>query len=129
MTRRGVSRATPEAAALQASRRMIARCERPAYRLRTGQDGRWTTRRLRGCQSGASDSREALQAAIGAIAARVGTVLGPRHQRQSAFVRLTRAGEARWCVLVVSTCLEERPSGGTVRPRTQRATPPLRIGT
>jgi hypothetical protein len=41
MTRRGISSAAKGAAALQAARRMVARGERPGYRLRAEQDGSW----------------------------------------------------------------------------------------
>ena len=41
MARRGLSEAARQVAALQAGRRMIARGDRPAYRIRTAQDCRW----------------------------------------------------------------------------------------
>jgi hypothetical protein len=67
MTRRSIQPAAIEASALQASRRMVARGERPAYRLRMVQDGRWTVSEAPWLSLDATDRREALAEAIQAI--------------------------------------------------------------
>jgi len=64
---RHVSEDRKRAAAFQASRRMIARGERPGYRLRAAQDGLWAIDGLPGAVA-ASGRREALDAARAAIA-------------------------------------------------------------
>lgn len=56
-----------EGSALQASQRMIARGERPAYRLRMGQDGRWTITEAPWLGVAPASRREALTDAVGAI--------------------------------------------------------------
>jgi len=56
-----------EASALQASQRMIARGERPAYRLRLAQDGRWTISEAPWLGVARASRREALTEAIHAI--------------------------------------------------------------
>ena len=57
-----------EASALQASKRMIARGERPAYRLRKAQDGRWTVSECPWLALAAMERREALSEAVRAVA-------------------------------------------------------------
>ena len=68
MARPGVSEAAKQAAALQASRRMIARGERPAYRLTTAQDGRWRVDALPWLSVTATGRREAMDEARVVIA-------------------------------------------------------------
>jgi hypothetical protein len=51
----------------QASRRMIARGERPAYRLRMAQDGRWTLSEAPWLGVARASRREALTEAVRAI--------------------------------------------------------------
>jgi hypothetical protein len=66
MARPGLSAA--KAAAFQASRRMIARGDRPAYRV-TAEDGRWHVDTLPWVPISATGRREALAEARAAIAA------------------------------------------------------------
>jgi hypothetical protein len=68
MARRGVSDATKLASALQAGRRMIARGERPGYRLTAAQDGSWTVDALPWLSVAATGRWEALDEARGVIA-------------------------------------------------------------
>ena len=68
MTRR-LDEARQRAAAHQASRRMIARGDRPAYRVTTAQDGRWTVDAMPWVSVAAVNRREALDEARAAIAA------------------------------------------------------------
>jgi hypothetical protein len=68
MGRPGVSKAAKQAAALQASRRMIVRGDRPAYRITTTQDGRWLVDALPWVSLTASERHEALEEARAAIA-------------------------------------------------------------
>jgi hypothetical protein len=56
-------------AALQAARRMVARGDRPAYRVRMAQDGRWLVDALPWLPLAATSRREALDEARAAIAA------------------------------------------------------------
>jgi hypothetical protein len=65
---RRVSEAQQRAAAHQASRRMIARGDRPAYRLRTAHDGGWHVDALPWVPVSATGRREALDEARAAIA-------------------------------------------------------------
>ena len=65
---RSVSEERKRAAALQASRQMIARGERPMYRLRA-QDGRWAVDALPWVTVSAIGRREALDVARAGIAA------------------------------------------------------------
>jgi hypothetical protein len=58
-----------EASALQASRRMVARGDRPAYRLRMAQDGRWTVTEAPWLDVPTVDRRDVVQAATRVIAA------------------------------------------------------------
>jgi hypothetical protein len=67
MARRGVSEATKEAAALQAGRRMIARGDRPVYRVRS-KDGGWSVDALPWLSVTAASRRDALDAGRAAIA-------------------------------------------------------------
>jgi len=64
---RHVSEERQRAAALQAARRMIARGERPMYRLRA-QDGRWTVDAMSWLTVTAAGHSSALDAARAAIA-------------------------------------------------------------
>jgi hypothetical protein len=66
---RRVSEDRKRAAALQAGRRMIARRERPGYRLRAAADGSWTLDGLPGIAVEASrrDARDVARAAIAAL--------------------------------------------------------------
>jgi hypothetical protein len=66
MVRRGVSEERKRAAALQAGRQMIARGERPMYRLRA-EDGRWAVDALPWVTVTAAGRQEALDAARAAI--------------------------------------------------------------
>ena len=66
---RRVSEAQKRAPALQAGRRMIARGERPGYRLSAGQDGARTVVGLPGVMVKAKTTKAALTAAKTAIAA------------------------------------------------------------
>jgi hypothetical protein len=59
-----------QAAALQAGRRMIARGDRPAYRVTTAQVGSWTVDALSWLSLPVTRRREALDEARAAIAAR-----------------------------------------------------------
>ena len=65
---RRVSEEQQHAAALQAARRMIARGERPGYRIRPAQDGSWTVDGLPGVRVAGDTKRAALTAARTAIA-------------------------------------------------------------
>jgi hypothetical protein len=65
---RRLKEAGQRAAAHQASRRMIARGDRPAYRLRADQDGRWRVDTLPWVSVTATGRREALDEARAAIA-------------------------------------------------------------
>jgi hypothetical protein len=67
MTRR-LNEARQRAAAHQASRRMIARGDRPLYRVMTAQDGRWRVDTLPWVSVTATGRREALDEARAAIA-------------------------------------------------------------
>jgi hypothetical protein len=60
---------TVEASALQASQRMIARGERPAYRLRVAQDGRWTVSECPWLRIASTERWEARAEAIRAVSA------------------------------------------------------------
>ncbi|MBA2756897.1 MAG: hypothetical protein H0U37_05590 [Chloroflexi bacterium] len=75
MARRGLSEASKRAAAIQASRRMIARGERPGYRLRPVQDGSWEVEGLPGLSMPAMAARDALDAVRDTIADLLG--VGP----------------------------------------------------
>jgi len=66
---RHVSEEQKRASGLRAARRMVARGERPGYRLRAGQDGSWTLDGLPGVVVTADTKRAALTAARAAIAA------------------------------------------------------------
>ena len=66
---RHVSEARKHAAALQAARRMIARGERPGYRLRAAQDGSWAVDGHPRVTVTADTERAALAAVRAAIAA------------------------------------------------------------
>jgi hypothetical protein len=68
MARSGVSGERKRAAALQAGRQMIARGQRPPYRVRA-QDGRWTVDAMAWLSVAATSRPEALDAARAAIAA------------------------------------------------------------
>lgn len=68
MARRGVSEAVKQAAAIQAGRRMVARGDRPTYRIKTARDGQWTVDTLPWLPLNASSHREALDDARTAIA-------------------------------------------------------------
>lgn len=68
MARRGLSEAQKRDAALQAGRRMVARGERPMYRLQAAQGGRWTVDALPWVSVVATGRRAALDAARAAIA-------------------------------------------------------------
>lgn len=68
MARHGVSEARKAAAAIQAARRMIARGERPGYRLLPAQDGGWTVEGIPGVILSAASRREALDVARATIA-------------------------------------------------------------
>jgi hypothetical protein len=63
MARPAISEANLHARAVQAARRMIARGERPVYRLFVGPDGRWGVGGLPGI-SVAAPSRHAATASI-----------------------------------------------------------------
>jgi hypothetical protein len=65
---RRVSETRQRAAAHQAARRMIARGERPGYRVRTAQDGRCAVDALPWLSVPATSRREVLAAARAAIA-------------------------------------------------------------
>jgi hypothetical protein len=58
-----------EASALQASRRMVARGERPAYRLRVAQDGRWTVSECPWLRIASTERRAARAEAVRALSA------------------------------------------------------------
>ncbi len=73
---RHVSEATKHAAALQAARRMIARGERPGYRLRAGQDRSWTVDGLPWVTVATTGRRAALHAARATIAEWLDVELG-----------------------------------------------------
>lgn len=68
MPRRAISEADLHARAIQAARRMIARGERPGYRLVLGPDGRWRADGLPGI-SVAAPGRHAASAAFRATIA------------------------------------------------------------
>jgi hypothetical protein len=68
MSRRGLSDAQCEASARQAARRVIARGERPLYRVRMAQDGRWAVDWCPWLPLAATDRREAVAAARAAVA-------------------------------------------------------------
>lgn len=61
--------ATKQAAALQGGRRMVARGERPRYRLTAAQDGSWTPEVLPWLSVAATGRLAALDAVRAAIAA------------------------------------------------------------
>ena len=65
---RRVSEEQKRAAALQSSRRMISRGERPGYRLEQRSDGTWTVVGFPGIKLAASGRREARAAARAMIA-------------------------------------------------------------
>ena len=65
---RHVSEAQRRASALQAARRMVARGERPGYRLIAAQDGAWTVHELPWVMVAATSRRDTLEAARAAIA-------------------------------------------------------------
>jgi hypothetical protein len=69
MARRGASEATRQASALQAGRRTISRGERPLYRVRAAQDGRWEVEGCPWLSIEASERRAGLQRTREAIAA------------------------------------------------------------
>ena len=68
MSRPAISEATLHARAVQAARRMIARGERPGYRLLLGRDGRWRVDGLPGISVAASDRPSASTTIRSAIA-------------------------------------------------------------
>ncbi len=68
MARRGVPIARQHDLAVQAARRMIARGERPMYRLQPVQDGRWAVDSLPGVSVAATGRRAVLDAMRAAIA-------------------------------------------------------------
>ncbi len=68
MARPRMSQARQQAAATQASRRMISRGERPMYRLAHSSDGSWTADGLAGVTAFAEDRRAASEAMGTAIA-------------------------------------------------------------
>lgn len=63
MARPGISEAHRQAAAVQAARRMIARRERPGYRLVAVQDGLWAVDGSLGVAVSADTRKAALTAA------------------------------------------------------------------
>jgi len=63
-----MSEAAREHAALQAGRRMVARGERPGYRVSRGQDGGWAVLGLSWLLIDATDRRSALEATRAAVA-------------------------------------------------------------
>jgi hypothetical protein len=65
---RRVSEAQKQASALQVARRMIARGDRPGYRLVAAQDGSWAVDGLPGVTVAADIKRTALTAARAVIA-------------------------------------------------------------
>jgi hypothetical protein len=66
---RHVSEDRKQAAALQAARRMVSRGDRPLYRLRAGQDGRWTVEGCPWLSVSATGRPEAIDEARAVIAA------------------------------------------------------------
>lgn len=66
---RRLNEARQRAAAHQSSRRMIARGDRPAYRVTAAEDGRWRVDSLPWVSLTATGRREALDEARAAIAA------------------------------------------------------------
>jgi hypothetical protein len=66
---RHVNEERQHSAALQAARRMVARGERPGYRLRAAHDGSWTVEGLPGVTVAAETRKAAVMAARAAIAA------------------------------------------------------------
>jgi len=69
MPRRAISEADLHARAVQAARRMIARGERPGYRLVLGPDGRWGADGLPGISVAAAGRRAASATVRATIAA------------------------------------------------------------
>jgi hypothetical protein len=67
MTRRA-SPSRIEAAALEAGRRRVARGERPGYRVRNGQNGRWEVLGCPRLSIDANDRRSAVEAMRTAVA-------------------------------------------------------------
>ncbi|MEJ7748033.1 MAG: hypothetical protein WKF56_01950 [Candidatus Limnocylindrales bacterium] len=68
MARRGVPIDRQHDLAVQAARRMIARGERPMYRLQSVQDGRWAVDGLPGVSVAAASRRAVLDTMRAAIA-------------------------------------------------------------